>query len=80
MACFFWIASFKFNSVQLAQDSLNMADDYFIYTCVSTALTGVFIKPLFIIWIIFLCLAPRRKDHARVGVTYLKAVMPFEVA
>lgn len=57
-----------------------MADDYFIYTIVCTALTGVMIKPLFIIWVIFMCMGPRRKDPARVGVTYLKVAMPFEVA
>ncbi|KAB5566290.1 hypothetical protein GE09DRAFT_732016 [Coniochaeta sp. 2T2.1] len=43
---------------------------------VNVVLTGLFIKPLFIIWMVSLCLARRKGDHARVGFTWMKLVFP----
>ncbi len=44
-----------------------------------TVLTGLWVTPLAVLWFISLCLARRRKDPARVGVAWLKAVFPVSV-
>ncbi|KAJ9142447.1 hypothetical protein NKR23_g7242 [Pleurostoma richardsiae] len=46
---------------------------------INCVLSGILIKPLFIIWVISLCLARRKSDPARVGFTYMKVVMPLEI-
>lgn len=51
--------------------------DLLVWTIVNVVLTGIFIKPLFIIWLVSLCLARRRSDHARIGFTWLKLVFPI---
>lgn len=57
-----------------------MAGDYeFTYLIVNTVLVGIFIKPLFILWCISLCLARRRNDPARTAFTWLKVVYPLMV-
>ena len=41
-------------------------------------LAGLWVTPLSILWLISLCLARRKRDPARVGITWLKAaVYPF---
>jgi hypothetical protein len=54
-------------------------DNLFIYGIVYVVLTGILIKPLFILWLVSLCLARRKNDHARVGFTWMKLVFPFYV-
>ncbi len=56
-----------------------MTDDE-IWMIVNAAMSGIMIKPLFIIWVVSLCLARRRSDHARVAFSWMKAVIPFEIA
>lgn len=53
--------------------------DTLILAIVNVVLTGIFIKPLFIIWLVSLCLARRKSDHARVGFTWMKLVFPFYI-
>ena len=43
----------------------------------TAVLSGLWITPLSILWFISLCLARRKKDPARVGVAWMKAVFPF---
>jgi len=50
-----------------------------VWDIVNVVLTGLFIKPLFVIWLVSLCLARRKNDHARVGFTWLKLVFPFYI-
>lgn len=54
-------------------------DTAFTFTIVNTVLVGIFIKPLFILWCISLCLARRKGDPARTGFTWLKVVYPLMV-
>ena len=62
---------------------LKMSDSDFsystaeVYDIVDVVLYGIFIKPLFILFVISLCLARRRSDPARVGFTWMKLVFPF---
>ena len=53
--------------------------DLTIWGIVNVVLTGIPIKPLFIIWLVSLCLARRKGDHARWGVTWMKLVFPFYI-
>jgi hypothetical protein len=48
-----------------------------IYIIVGMVLSGIFIKPLGILWVISFCSARRRSDPARVGFTWMKIVYPF---
>jgi hypothetical protein len=43
----------------------------------STVLSGIGILPLAILWFISFCVARRKGDLARVGVTWMKVVYPF---
>ncbi|OAA58648.1 hypothetical protein SPI_06721 [Niveomyces insectorum RCEF 264] len=52
--------------------------DYRTYAIVNAVLTGILIKPLVILWVFALCLARRRKDPVRCGVSWLKAALPLE--
>ncbi len=45
----------------------------------TAVLSGLWITPLSILWFISLCLARRKKDPARVGIAWMKAVFPFWV-
>jgi hypothetical protein len=54
-----------------------MDSDALTWTIVNVVLTGIFIKPLFVLWLVSLCLARRKSDHARVGFTWMKLVFPF---
>ncbi|KAK0644056.1 hypothetical protein B0T16DRAFT_460140 [Cercophora newfieldiana] len=47
------------------------------YRIAATALYGIWVTPLFIIWCVSLCTARRKKDPVRVGVAWMKAVFPF---
>ncbi|KAH6617128.1 hypothetical protein F5144DRAFT_596192 [Chaetomium tenue] len=42
-----------------------------------TALSALYITPLAVLWFISFCLAPRKHDPARVGISWLKAVFPL---
>ena len=48
-----------------------------MYTIVDLSLRGILIKPLFIIWLVGLCLVRRRGDKARFGFTYMNLAYPF---
>ncbi len=54
-------------------------DDQVTWTIVNAALGGIMIKPLFIIWIVALCMARRRSDPARAAFTWMKVVFPVEM-
>ncbi len=54
--------------------SFSTTEAYYITNLVLYAL---FIKPLFILWVISLCIARRKSDPARVGFSWMKAVYPF---
>jgi len=43
----------------------------------ATAIFGIWITPLFVIWCISLCTARRKGDPARAGIAWVKAVFPF---
>ncbi|OIW24633.1 hypothetical protein CONLIGDRAFT_101313 [Coniochaeta ligniaria NRRL 30616] len=51
--------------------------DTLTWAIANVVLVGIFIKPLFIIWLVSLCLARRKSDHARLGFTWMKVVFPF---
>ena len=57
-----------------SDSSLSTAE---VYDIVDVVMYGIFIKPLFILFVISLCLARRRSDPARVGFSWMKAVFPF---
>jgi hypothetical protein len=50
---------------------------YGVYSVAALVLAGLWVKPLGILWLISLCLARRKGDPARVGVTWIKVVYPF---
>jgi hypothetical protein len=51
--------------------------DYGPYIIGNTVLVALWITPLSILWFISLCLAPRNRDPARAGVSWLKATYPI---
>ena len=42
-----------------------------------TVLAGLFITPLSILWFLSFCLARKKNDPARVGISWMKVVFPF---
>jgi hypothetical protein len=42
-----------------------------------TVLAGLFITPLAILWFLSFCLARRKSDPARVGISWMKVVFPI---
>jgi hypothetical protein len=75
-------STFLVTPVICAGEVVNMSyfdSDIQTWTIVNVVLTGIPIKPLFIIWLVSLCLARRKNDHARVGFTWLKLVFPFYI-
>jgi len=51
-------------------------DSYGRYIAGFTVLAGIFVLPLSILWFVSFCLARRRRDPARVGIAWMKAVFP----
>lgn len=45
----------------------------------TAVLSGLWITPLSILWFISFCLARRRQDPARRGISWMKAVFPIWV-
>jgi len=50
-----------------------------VFTIINAALTGLLALPLFIIWVLTIFMARRRKDRARVAFTWLKVAIPFMI-
>lgn len=56
-----------------------MFSEALTFDIVYLALAGIFIKPLFILWLVSLCLARRKSDPVRMGFLWMKFVFPLEV-
>jgi len=52
-------------------------DEVQIFMLTYIVLTAIFIKPIFILWCVSLCLGRRRGDPARIGFTIMKILFPL---
>ena len=52
-------------------------DAYARYSIIHGAMVGICVKAVFILWVVALCMARRRKDPARTGFTWAKVFMPL---